>query len=151
MILHLKETETIDINDRRSNWLQDPIVNEYVEIRDAGILDDSESSLTNFTRYYEIYNNDIHVGDIKLFYETEDDIFNKRVQILMVVGERRQGIGTEALRLLLEKIEKTYHSVYSIIQRSNIPSLKILKRNGFEIESMDEYTLTLSRELAQLD
>jgi RimJ/RimL family protein N-acetyltransferase len=147
MILHLKEKEAIDINDRRNTWLKDPSVNEYVEIRDAGISDDSESSLTNFNRYYEIYNNDVHVGDIKLFYETEDDIFNKRAQILMVVGERSQGIGTEALRLLIKKIEKTYNSIYSIIQRTNVPSLKILKKNAFEIDAMDDYTITLVREL----
>ena len=147
MILHLKEKEAIDINDRRNTWLKDPSVNKYVEIRDAGISDDSEFSLTNFNRYYEIYNNDVHVGDIKLFYETEDDIFNKRAQILMVVGERSQGIGTEALRLLIKKIEKTYNSIYSIIQRTNVPSLKILKKNAFEIDAMDDYTITLVREL----
>jgi RimJ/RimL family protein N-acetyltransferase len=147
MILHLKEKESIDINDERNSWLKDPSVREYVEIRDAGVSEDIESSLTNFNRYYEIYNNDIHVGDIKLFYETEDDIFNKRAQILMVVGERSQGIGTEALRLLIDKIHKTYSSVYSVIQRTNVASLKILKRNNFRIDSLDDYTITLVRDL----
>ena len=148
MILHLKEKENLDINDERNTWLEDPLVTEYVEIRDAGNIEDTDSLLTNFNRYYEIYNHDIHVGDIKLFYETEDDIFNKRAQILMVVGKRNQGIGTEALRLLLEKISNTYQSVYCIIQRTNVASLKILKRNDFEIEALDDYTLKLTRDLS---
>jgi len=81
MILYLKEKEEIKPNSTRESWIQDPGVKDYVELRDAANIEDSESSLTNFNRYYEIYNNDFHVGDIKLFYETEDDIFQNRAQI----------------------------------------------------------------------
>ena len=147
MILHLKEKDEIIPNPTRESWMQDPGVQDYVELRDAANIADAESSLTNFNRYYEIYNNDMHVGDIKLFYETEDDIFQNRAQILMVVGDRNQGIGTEALRLLLENIRESYSSVYCSIQRSNIASLKILKRNNFQVEKIDDFVIKLIREL----
>ena len=149
MILHLKETKELQTNEERDSWVSDPQIKEYVELRDAGSinLDEDNSSLTNFNRYYEIYKNDEHVGDIKVFYDSEDDIFNKRAQILMVVGERSQGIGTQALDLLIEELQDNYDSVYCIIQRTNIASLKILKRNMFNVETLDNYTLRLTRNL----
>jgi RimJ/RimL family protein N-acetyltransferase len=149
MILHLKETKELQNNEERESWVSDPQIKEYVELRDAGSinLDDDNSSLTNFNRYYEIYKNNEHVGDIKVFYDCEDDIFNKRAQILMVVGERGQGIGTQALELLLVELKDNYESVYCIIQRTNVPSLKILKRNMFNVETLDNYTLRLTRDL----
>jgi RimJ/RimL family protein N-acetyltransferase len=149
MELQLKETKELVTNHERESWLNDPQINEYVMLRDAGSISGEEngSSLTNFNRYYEIFNNDEHVGDIKVFYDTEDDIFNKRAQILMVVGERNQGIGTQALELLFDRLKDNYNSVYCIIQRSNVASLKILKRNNFQIESLSNYTIRLSRNL----
>jgi RimJ/RimL family protein N-acetyltransferase len=148
-MLHLKETRELQINEERESWVSDPQIREYIELRDAGSMDLNQdtSSLTNFNRYYEIYKNDSHVGDIKVFYDNEDDIFNKRAQILMVVSERNQGIGTQALELLLETLQDNYNSVYCIIQRTNIASLKILKRNLFNVETLDNYTLCLTRNL----
>ena len=149
MILHLIEKDDIQTNEERESWFSDPQIKEYVELRDAGSIgkDEIETSLTNFNRYYEIYNNNRHVGDIKTFYETEDDIFNKHVQILMVVGNRNQGIGTQALKLLIDKLKDSYNTVYCIIQRKNIASLKILKRNKFQVENLENDTIRLSRNL----
>ena len=149
MILQLIEKDDIQTNEERESWFNDPQIKEYVELRDAGSIgkDEIETSLTNFNRYYEIYNNNRHVGDIKTFYETEDDIFNKHVQILMVVGNRNQGIGTQALKLLIDKLKDSYNTVYCIIQRKNIASLKILKRNKFQVEKLDNDTIRLSRNL----
>ena len=149
MILHLIEKNDIQTNEERESWFNDPQIKEYVELRDAGSIgkDEIETSLTNFNRYYEIYNNNRHVGDIKAFYETEDDIFNKHVQILMVVGNRNQGIGTQALKLLIDKLKDSYNTIYCIIQRKNIASLKILKRNKFQVENLENDTIRLSRNL----
>jgi RimJ/RimL family protein N-acetyltransferase len=149
MILHLIEKNDIQTNEERESWFNDPQIREYVELRDAGSIgkDENETSLTNFNRYYEIYNNNRHVGDIKVFYETEDDIFNKHVQILMVIGDRNQGIGTQALKLLIDKLKDSYNTVYCIIQRKNIASLKILKRNKFQVENLENDTIRLSRNL----
>ncbi len=148
MILELKEKDQIQTNEERESWLSDPLVQQYVELRDVGSVrnDEDYGSLTNFNRYYEIYNHDHHVGDIKVFYETEDDIFYKRAQILMVVGDRNKGIGTEALKILMDKMKDIYQSAYCVIQKSNIASLKILKRNNFHVDKMDDQTILLSRE-----
>jgi len=147
MILELKETEQITPTPERNQWYNDPSVQDYVVFRDHGDPEDEEQTLTNFHRYYEIYNEGRHVGDIKIFYASEEDIFKKRAQILMVVGERNNGIGTKAMNLLLQKIKGIYQSVYCQVLRSNIASLKILKRNGFQIDRMDGDKLELSIEI----
>jgi len=147
MFLELKETEKIIPTPERVQWFHDPQVKDYVVFRDKPDPEEDGQTLTNFRRYYEIHTNGRHVGDIKIFYANEEDIFKKRAQILMVVGERNSGIGTNAIKLLLEKVKGVYDSVYCQILRSNIPSLKILKRNGFHVERMDGDKLELSFEL----
>jgi RimJ/RimL family protein N-acetyltransferase len=147
MILELKETEKITQTPERNQWYNDPVVQDYLVFREQTDPEDDEQALTHFRRYYEIYNDGRHVGDIKIFYANEEDIFKKRAQILMVVGERNNGIGTKAINLLLQKIKGIYQSVYCQVLRSNIASLKILKRNGFQIDRMDGDKLELSIEL----
>jgi RimJ/RimL family protein N-acetyltransferase len=63
----------------------------------------------------------------------------------MIIGERNNGIGSTALKMLLEKIKDSYNSVYCQILRSNIASLKMLKNNGFEVESINGEELVLSK------
>ena len=147
MTLELKELKALDLNQERLDWSDRPWITEYVELRDSADPQDSEKSLTNFNSYFEIYQKDRHVGDIKVFYETEEDILQKRAQILMVVADPNRGIGTTAFGLLLERLKGIYYSVYCIILRSNIASLKILKRHNFLIDRMDDETLRLVREL----
>jgi RimJ/RimL family protein N-acetyltransferase len=65
----------------------------------------------------------------------------------MVIGDRNQGIGTQALKLLIDKLKYSYNTVYCIIQRKNIASLKILKRNKFQVENLENDTIRLSRNL----
>ena len=147
MTLQLKELKTIDLNQDRLEWSDRPWVTEYVELRDSREATADNEILSDFTRYYEIYQSDRHVGDIKVFYEDDKDIINKRAQILMVVAERNKGIGTTALGLLLQRLKGIYDAVYCIILRSNIASLKILKKHDFLIEWLDEDSLRLIREL----
>lgn len=147
MTLELKELKTLDLNQDRREWSDKPWITEYVELRDSSEQQDSEKSLTNFNCYFEIYQQNKHVGDIKVFYENEEDVLQKKAQILMVVADRNKGIGTTALGLLLDRLNGIYNSVYCIILRSNIASLKILKRHNFLIDRMDDETLRLVREM----
>jgi len=147
MILELKETEEITPTPERKQWYNDPDVQDYVVLRDQEDPDEDGQSLIPFRRYYEIYHEGRHVGDIKIFYANEEDIFKKRAQILMVVGERNNGIGTNAIKLLVQKLKGVYRSVYCQVLRSNIASLKILKRNGFQVDRLDGEKLELSLEL----
>lgn len=147
MIIDIKETDQLSLNQQREEWLADPNVNNYIYFQESSPAPSDNHSLTNFQRYYEIYDRDQLVGDIKIFYENEEDIVHKRGQILMVIGNRNNGIGTNALQMLLERVKDSYNSVYCYILRSNIASLKMLKRNGFEIDKIDGDNLLLSKDL----
>ena len=138
MTLHLKEAKSIQVTSERKSWVKDPQVNKYLVLRDKPYTTQRHDYLTNFEKYYEIYELGKHVGDIKIFYETEEDIFQKRAQIIMVIGNRNRGIGSHALNLLLSKVKDEYRSLYCFIDRSNIASLKILKRNGFLVERFEK-------------
>ena len=62
----------------------------------------------------------------------------------MIVGDRNRGIGTRAIRELLYHLKTSYRSVYCTILRSNIASLKILKKNNFLIEEIEGRQLRLA-------
>lgn len=146
MELKIKETESIGFTTERKTWTRDPEVERYIYFEESTKENpQDESALANFFRYFEVYDRNNLVGDIKLFYENEEDILKKRAQILMVIGKRNKGIGTHALNLLLEKLKPQYNSVYCHIMRSNIASLKILKRNGFQVDGIDGEKILLSK------
>jgi predicted acetyltransferase len=147
MQLALIEQQKIEPTSTRRKWVEDPAISAYISFDDTISLRDGANTLSGFQKYFEIYDADRHVGDIKVFYETEEDIFEKRAQLLMIVGERNKGIGKSALKILLGKLRESYNSVYCIIQRSNIASLKMLKFNGFEIENIEDQNIRLRRSL----
>ena len=147
MDLGLKEKEQINYTPQREKWTNDPDIKKYIYFQEIHNNPKDTNALTDFQRYYEVYDHDKLVGDIKIFYDNETDILQKRGQLLMIIGERNNGIGTSALKMLLEKIKDSYNSVYCQILRSNVASLKMLKNNGFQIEEIEGDELTLAKYL----
>ena len=147
MDLNLKETQEIELTQPRKEWTQDPEINQYIFFQETKPDRTDLNALTDFHRYYEVYERDKLVGDIKIFYENETDILQKRAQLLMIIGERNNSIGTNALKMLLEEIKESYNSVYCQILKSNIASLKMLKNNGFIVEAINGDELVLSKHL----
>lgn len=147
MDLNLKEAVHINFTSQRKEWIEDPEINKYIYFQETQPEQKDSNALTDFQRYYEVYDRDKLVGDIKIFYETEKDILQKRAQLLMIIGERNNGIGTTALKILLEKIKDSYNSVYCQILKSNLASLKMLKNNGFQVEDVEGDELILSKNL----
>jgi RimJ/RimL family protein N-acetyltransferase len=147
MNLNIKETDHLNLTGQREEWREDPIIKNYIYFQESNPVTMDSQALTNFQRFYEIYERDQLVGDIKIFYETEEDIMQKRGQLLMVIGNKSNGIGTRALHMLLDMVKNTYDSIYCHILRSNIASLKMLKRNGFQIEKIEGDDLLLSKSL----
>ena len=147
MDLDLKEAVNIDYTPEREQWIEDPEIKKYIYFQETQPEQKDSNALTDFQRYYEVYDRDKLVGDIKIFYETETDILQKRCQLLMIIGERNNGIGTSALKLLLEKIKNSYNCVYCQILKSNLASLKMLKNNGFHVEEIQGEELILSKDL----
>ena len=70
----------------------------------------------------------------------KDDIYRKSIEIGYFVGEDFQGkgIATQAVALLLEYIHKEFDVVriWAEVFEHNTPSMKVLKKNGFHLESV---------------
>ncbi len=147
MNLNIKEIDELDFNYQREEWFADPVIKNFIYFRESNQATEDNLALANFQKFYEIYEQDNLVGDIKIFYENEEDILEKRGQLLIVIGNRNNGFGTNALNKLLDKIKGSYNSVYCHILRSNMASLKMLKRNGFNIDRMTGDGLRLSKTL----
>ena len=92
MDLGLKETEQISYTSQREEWTKDPEIKKFIYFQETHPEQKDSNALTDFQRYYEVYDHDKLVGDIKIFYENENDILQKRGQLLMIIGERNNGI-----------------------------------------------------------
>lgn len=82
------------------------------------------------------------------------------VEIGYRVGERwcNRGIGSRGLNLLIEEVRKIegIKRIRAFVERDNIPSVKMLKRNGFiiasgEIEEVEDRGKTLVLEMYYLE
>ena len=134
MEVHIKKIKEFVKNKTRERWLLDPIISRFIYHHpDKKPLDFYKPS---FIHNFEIYLGKKLIGDIKVF--GDDNDFRKKVaQILIVLGENRgEGFGTKALNLLLEKLKNMFNAVYCNVNRYNIASLKMLRKNGFFIKDL---------------
>jgi len=144
MDIHLKEVEKIVRNDKRKKWQADPRIKTYFK---AGSSESAEQLNEQNVRYFEIYYRKSLVGDIKVFMTTEDQDHN-RAQVMILVGEPiAPGIGTRAIELLAQQLKNSYHSIYCLVNRYNIASIKILKKNLFKIKDFLGTDVLLVRKL----
>lgn len=70
----------------------------------------------------------------------KDDVYKKNIEIGYFIGEPYQGKGaaSEAVRLLLEYIEKNFDAVriYAEVFAHNKASMRVLQKNGFYLEGI---------------
>ncbi|NOG47313.1 MAG: GNAT family N-acetyltransferase [Calditrichaeota bacterium] len=122
-------------NQTREKWLNDPLVKKFLSFGSSF----SSSPLFEkpaFVQNFEIYLDKKLIGDIKVFGNNKD-IKKHIAQVLMVLGESRgKGVGTKALELLLDSIKGMYDAVYCNVNRYNIASIKMLRKNGFRIKRL---------------
>lgn len=134
MEVRLKQIQEFVKNKTREKWLLDPIIRKFFDNdSDKKVIDSWKPA---FIQNFEIYLDKKLIGDIKVFGNTKD-IKKRAAQILMVLGdERGHGIGSKALGMLLEKLKDMFSTVYCTVNRYNIASLKMLRKNGFFIKDL---------------
>jgi RimJ/RimL family protein N-acetyltransferase len=70
----------------------------------------------------------------------KEDVYRKNIEIGYFIGEEYwgKGIATEAIKQLLQHIEKNYNPVriYAEVFEHNKASMKALEKNGFHMESI---------------
>ena len=135
MEVRIKEIKEFVANKTRSKWLNDPLIRKFLGYKPSfSISEFFEKPAFSFN--YEIYIGKKLIGDIKVF-GNHSDLKKKMAQILLVLGESRgKGIGTTALAMLLGQLKKMFDTVYCNVNRYNIASIKMLKKNGFLIRDI---------------
>jgi ribosomal-protein-alanine N-acetyltransferase len=67
-----------------------------------------------------------------------DDVYRKSIEVGYFIGEPfwGKGVASEAVRLVLEYIRQTFDviRVYAEVFEHNIASMKVLEKNGFQLE-----------------
>jgi RimJ/RimL family protein N-acetyltransferase len=133
MDVYLKQIQDFVRNKTRDKWLADPLIKKFLSFGSA-FQSKTFFEKPAFVQNFEIYLDKNLIGDIKVF-GTKTDIKKHIAQLLMVLGESRdKGVGTKALELLLDKLKGMYDSVYCNVNRYNIASIKMLRKNGFRIK-----------------
>lgn len=134
MEVRLKKIKEFVKNNTREKWLVDPFISRFIH-HDAD-KKQPDSNKPSFMHNFEIYLGKKLIGDIKVFGDEKDTRMGM-ARILIVLGEKRgEGIGTTAINLLLEQLKKMFSAVYCNVNRYNLASLKMLRKNGFFIQDL---------------
>ena len=147
MEVYLKQIQEFVKNKTREKWLNDPLVKKFLAFGSM-IPSKVVFEKPSFVQNFEIYLDKKLVGDIKVFGDKKD-IKKRLAQVLIVLGESRGlGIGTKALELLLERLKEMYDAVYCNVNRYNIASIKMLRKNGFRIKRFVGNEVVLYKKLS---
>lgn len=133
-----------DITKKYLNWINDPDINKYTEQRfKRKKLHDIkkfviEKNISKTEYLYGIFlkSGNVHIGNIKLGPINQN---HKTAFISYFIGEKElqnKGYGKRAIELVCniakkKKIKKIKAGCFSI----NLPSIQVLKKNGFKLEA----------------
>lgn len=142
--VHLRPLKVSDVTERYCAWLNDPIINQFLESR---FQMHTVQSIRTFVEnvlsdpayaFFAIClnNGGQHVGNIKLGPISEQHKFS---DIGLIIGEREchgKGIATEAIRLIKEYAFAGLglHKLTASAYENNVGSIKAFVKAGFEIE-----------------
>ncbi len=145
-LIYLREVRISDVNDNYYQWLNDPEVNQYLEIRFSPM---SKEIIAEFVRSMDgnpnsiflaicTIANDLHIGNIKL---GPINWTHRFADISLIIGDKRywkKGVATEAIGLITRFAFENLniHKVKAGCYAENIGSLKAFEKNGFQREGL---------------
>lgn len=142
--IYLDRLKTDDVTEDYVNWLNDPVINQYLESRyikhDIGsvklFVEAMSQDNKNFLFGMFCRKTFKHIGNIKL---GPIDYRYKRADIGLIVGDKNywgKGIATEAIALLTDFAanDLNLHKLEAGCYTSNIGSLKAFLKEGYLIE-----------------
>jgi [ribosomal protein S5]-alanine N-acetyltransferase len=127
---------TIANNIKIWNNLRDQLPHPYTS-KDAGDWISHCKKQKPAINFAIVYNGEVagSVGCVP-----KADVYCRNVEIGYFIGEQfwGRGIATEAVRILIEYIEKHFEAVriYAEVFAHNKASMKVLQKNGFYLESI---------------
>mgnify|MGYP006095361165 FL=1 len=124
-----------DISTKYINWLKNEELTKYTEINNPSKKEvnkyvklNIEDKKVNFLRI--IFKNKTHIGNLRIKYLSKNE-----VTIAILIGDQRyknKGLGTQSIKLAIKMLKKRGNkTIFAYINKKNIPSVKIFKKNGF--------------------
>jgi|SaaInlStandDraft_5_1057022.scaffolds.fasta_scaffold03122_4 [ribosomal protein S5]-alanine N-acetyltransferase len=144
--LLLKELSLDDITDRYISWLNDPVVNQFLESRFVKHTYKSNQKFIKeidqdpYTVLFGIFDkkNMKHIGNIKISSSNKDRL-HRRASIGFIIGEKSEwgkGYATEAIRVVTKYGFDNLNAIkiYAGCRESNIGSKKAMEKAGYSVE-----------------
>jgi [ribosomal protein S5]-alanine N-acetyltransferase len=156
--IYLREVRKSDVNERYYNWLNDPVINQYLETR---FLPRSIDNILSYVNEMDakadepffaicLKDNDEHIGNIKL---GPINWFHRRAAISLLIGEKKywgKGYATDAISLVTKfgfetlNLNKLSAGCYS----NNIGSARAFEKCGYVREGViRSYAIVNNKEL----
>lgn len=144
--IYLKQLLPQDVTEEYVGWLNDPEINQFLELRFEkqtlesvkDYVDKLSKDPSNLMFGIFLKENDKHIGNIKI---GSINNLHKFAEIGFLIGDREmwgKGYASEAIKLASDygfqklKLHKIYAGCYS----NNMGSAKALQKAGFEIEGV---------------
>jgi len=134
MKISIKKTDVLVADERREAWSRDPLIRRFLNFG----RESAEPCFTRpeFIHHFEIYLKNRLVGDVKVFGDRKDSKKNI-AQLIVVLGESRgMGVGSRAVGMVVERFQGIYKAIYCRVNRYNLNSIRMLRRNGFVFKNL---------------
>lgn len=147
MTIQVKEIQNFEINEARYRWLTDDDIDRYIgfgtdiEIGKIYKIDNEKE------RHFEIYADDELIGDIRFIYSNDQDKAQHRAEFIIIIGKRNKGMGSLVFPSIIKAVKPFYKSIYCYVHKSNIRSVKLMKKNGFYVDEIRGSELLLVLDL----
>jgi ribosomal-protein-alanine N-acetyltransferase len=144
-LFFLGELTVSHVDDRYVNWLLDPKVNKFMEVKNTLVSIESQRDFINGINLspnsliFGIFTESgLLIGSIKCGPISFEE---KSAEIGLMIGDKDywgKGIGTESIRLICEFARTELNLTYLTagVYSKNTGSFRAFKTNGFEIQSI---------------
>lgn len=144
--IYLREVRSEDVNEEYYNWLNDSMVNQYLETR---FFPRSLKNISEFVKYMDgksdeillaicVKENNKHIGNIKL---GPINWIHRFGDVSLLIGDKDywgKGIATEAIKLITKFGFKTLnlHKIKAGCYANNIGSKSAFLKAGYNVEGV---------------
>lgn len=147
MNIDVREVSEFVITEDRYRWFRDEDIDRYIGFSEDFKIGDVQTLNPAMEHHFEVYLDDRHVGDFRCQFNSDEDKKLQRAEFFIIVGVRNAGVGSQVFPALIEASKKYYKQLYCTVHKSNFRSVKLMKKNGFYVDDMDNAELLLKLDL----
>jgi RimJ/RimL family protein N-acetyltransferase len=147
MKIEVRETKQFYINEARFRWLTDDDIDQYIGFGTNIELGKTYDLDSEKERHFELYEDEELIGDVRFIYSDVDDKAQRKAEFIIIIGKRNKGLGSIVFPYIIETVKELYDSIYCYVHKSNIRSVKLMKKNGFYVDEIKGSELLLVLDL----